>query len=60
MSSARILKFLYKLSCNVVPHFLAAAIFLVGHVGIALKINQPIHGESLLKGLNKLWLIIFD
>ena len=41
-----------------VPRFLAAAIFFVGHVGITLKMNQFTHGESLLEGLNKLWLII--
>ena len=40
--------------------FLAVAIFLVSHIGIALKMNQPTRGESLLKGLSKLWLIILD
>jgi hypothetical protein len=42
------------------PHFLTATIFLVSHAGITLKMNQLSQGESLLKGLNKLWLIVFD
>jgi len=43
-----------------VARFLAAAIFLVSHIGITFKMNQLTHGESLLKGLDKLWLITLD
>jgi hypothetical protein len=43
-----------------VSRFLTPAIFLVNHVGITLKTNQLTHEENLLKGLNNLWLIVFD
>jgi hypothetical protein len=43
-----------------VSRFLATAIFLVSHVSITLKMSQLTHGESLLKGTSKLWLIVFD
>jgi len=58
--TTKLLKFFYKLFYDVAPHLLAAAIFLVSHVDITLKMNQLTHGESLLKDLNNLWLIVFD
>ena len=44
------------------PRFSENAIFLFSHVGITftLNMNPLIYGKSLLKGLNKLWLIVFD